>query len=190
MTEVLAIGGSAGSLPVITDILNALPADFNYAIIIVLHRLKNVFSEMDKVLVNYRTDLTIKEPEDKEPVKKHHIYLAPQNYHLLVEEEKTFSLDYSELVNHSRPSIDVTFDSLARVYGPLVTCILLSGANRDGATGLHKVIEHGGIGIVQDPETAEYTSMPLAAIQLNKKITIQTPEEIVNYIRIVNMSKK
>ncbi len=186
MREIVAIGGSAGSMPVIAAIVDAIPADFNYTIVIILHRLKNVFSEMDRLLAYNRHDLKIGEPEDKEAIKKQHIYLAPQNYHLLVEEDKTFSLDYSELVNYSRPSIDVTFESIAHVFGRKAVCILLSGANKDGAVGLSKVIDKGGTAIVQDPDTAEFASMPRAGIHVNKNVLIQTPVDIVSYIQSVN----
>jgi len=178
--SVICIGGSAGSIPIIMRILASLPASFDYTIIIVLHRLKNVKSEMATLLIAGRKDLKISEPEDKEPVQKNHIYLAPQNYHLLVEDDKIFSLDYSEPVNNSRPSIDVSFQSVASVYKSEGLCILLSGANDDGAAGASAVLHHGGKVIVQDPQTAEYPQMPQSAIDINKNVSIRTVTEIVN----------
>lgn len=159
--DIMAIGGSAGSQTVITEILDALSPHLNTPIVIVLHRLRNVHSEMSRLLSVKRK---IIEPEDKEPVRKHCIYLAPQNYHLLIEADRTFMLDYSEPVNYSRPSIDMTFSCIADVYGEKALGILLSGANKDGAEGLCQIIAAGGTGIVQDPETADFEVMPQAAL--------------------------
>ncbi|PSL31927.1 chemotaxis protein CheB [Chitinophaga ginsengisoli] len=177
--DVITIGGSAGSLLVLTDILDVVPYHLAAPVIIVLHRLRNVQSEMGRLLSSKRR---IIEPEDKEPVKEHSIYLAPQNYHLLIEAEKTFMLDYSELVNYSRPSIDMTFSSIADVYGPRSLGILLSGANKDGAAGLCQIIAAGGRGIVQDPETAAFDAMPQSAIQMCDGVQILSIEDIKKII--------
>lgn len=185
MVDIVAIGGSAGSLPALITLLEAMPPTFDYAVVIVLHRLKNVMSEMDKVLTENANKIIIREPEDKEPIRNNNIYLAPQNYHLLIEDDFTFSLDYSELVLYSRPSIDVTFECVAANYRHRAMGILLSGANSDGANGLSMIIDYGGIGIVQDPETAEYPTMPYAAINKNKKALIQSTEQIVHSIKVL-----
>ena len=187
MTEVIAIGGSAGSMQVIAQILDALPDTFDYAIIIVIHRLKTGVSELAKSLGINRTNLIIKEPEDKELMRPGHIYLAPQNYHLLIEEDRTFSLDYSELVNYSRPSIDVTLECVATVFRSKAAGIILSGANHDGAEGLSKIVKEGGKGIVQDPASAEYPNMPVAAINKNDLNEIMTPAEIIDFIKTLNL---
>jgi two-component system, chemotaxis family, protein-glutamate methylesterase/glutaminase len=177
--DVIVIGGSAGSLLVLTEILDALPHQLAPPIVIVLHRLRNVQSEMGRLLSTTRK---IVEPEDKEPVREHCIYLAPQNYHLLVEAERTFMLDYSELVNYSRPSIDVTFGSIAEVYGERALGILLSGANKDGAEGLCQIIAAGGTGIVQDPRTAAFMAMPQSAIDMCAGVQSLTVEDIKNFV--------
>lgn len=177
--DVIAIGGSAGSLAVITEILDALPPHINTPVVIVLHRLRNVRSEMSRLLSTKRT---ISEPEDKEPVKEHCIYLAPQNYHLLVEAEKTFMLDYSELVNYSRPSIDMTFSSIADVYGEKALGILLSGANKDGAAGLCQIVAAGGMGIVQDPQTADFEVMPRSALDMCNGVKCLSVTDMIKYI--------
>lgn len=177
--DVITIGGSAGSLLVLTDILDALPDHRVTPVIIVLHRLRNVQSEMGRLL---STKIRIIEPEDKEPVREHCIYLAPQNYHLMVEADKTFMLDYSELVNYSRPSIDMTFSSIADVYGPRALGILLSGANKDGAAGLCQIMAAGGRGIVQDPRTAAFEAMPQSAIEMCEGVQILTIENIKKII--------
>jgi len=184
--KIVAIGGSAGSLPVVLNILQNISYDFVIPVVIVLHRLKNTPSEMDKIVSITRGDLKLKEPDDKEPVEPGYIYIAPANYHLLLEADSTFGLDYSEPVQYSRPSIDVTFESIAAVYGPNATAILLSGANNDGAEGIAKIIDKGGTGIVQDPLTSEYPIMPVAAIKKNPAAFIFPPLEIINYLEELN----
>lgn len=177
--DIVVIGGSSGSIPVLIKILKAIPLAFNATIVIVVHRLKNVHSDLRNILSDKHI---ITEPEDKEPVMPGRIYLAPQNYHLLFEQDNTFSMDYSETVNFSRPSIDVTFTSAAEMYGDNTTGILLSGANRDGADGMASIIAHGGKGIVQDPISAEYPSMPSAALETAANIQVLTPSGIINLL--------
>lgn len=177
--DIIVIGGSSGSLQLMLQIVNSLPSDFSIPIIIVIHRLRNVKSDLTNILSFAKATI---EPEDKEPVKPCCIYLAPQNYHLLIEENKTFSLDYSEPVNFSRPSIDVTLASVADVYRDRAMGILLSGANKDGAEGINEIILQHGCGIVQDPATAEYPAMPESAIQLNSEVKPLSPQEIVHTI--------
>lgn len=178
--DIIVIGGSAGSLPAITAILTGLPDKLGVPVVIVLHRLKNVQSELDRLL---SVKKKITEPEDKEKILPGHIYLAPQNYHLMLEADHTFMLDYSELVNFSRPSIDMTFSSASAVYGHRVLGILLSGANKDGAEGLCQIVDKGGTGIVQDPATAEFDIMPLAAMAMCNDVFIMSVEEINLYIK-------
>lgn len=176
--DVIIIGGSAGSLGIVMDLLDQLPYQINIPIIIVVHRLKNVQSEMASL---FSSKQVIIEPEDKQHISNN-VYLAPQNYHLLIEEDKSFSLDYSELVNYSRPSIDVSFMSIAEVYGSRSMGVLLSGANKDGTEGLEQIIRKGGHGIVQDPATAEYPVMPEAAIKKIPSVEILNPISIVSTI--------
>lgn len=184
--DIVLIGGSAGSLPVIAGVLQELGRDFNFALVIVVHRLKNVNSEMGPILSLNRRGLFIREPEDKEPIRTQCVYLAPQNYHLLIEHDRSFSLDYSEPVHYSRPALDVTFESAATVYGNRCIGIVLSGANRDGAEGLRSIGEVGGGMLVQNPLTAEYESMPSAAIALNPGVRTESPAGIIEFIRQLN----
>lgn len=177
--DIITIGGSAGSIAVLTSILDALPDHLQVPVVIVLHRLRNVQSEMGRLLSAKRR---IIEPEDKEAVKPRNIYLAPQNYHLMLEADKTFMLDYSELVNYSRPSIDMTFSSVADVYGSRALAILLSGANKDGAAGMRDIVAAGGTGIVQDPATAAFVAMPQAALEMSKGIHVLSVEDIIKFI--------
>lgn len=106
------------------------------------------------------------EPVDKEVVRSGRIYLAPANYHLYIDTGRTFSLSTEEAVNHSRPSIDLLFQSAARVYGHSMTAILLSGANQDGAIGVKAVAAVGGTVYIQDPHECEVGTMPRAAAAL------------------------
>ena len=180
--DIIIIGGSAGSIEVIIYLLKSLPKTFLTPVVLVIHRIKNTTSNLAEILTK-KTDMKkIIEPEDKEPIKPGRIYLAPQNYHLLVEEDHTFSLDYSEQVNFSRPSIDTSFENFADIYSKRTLAILLSGANKDGSVGLTAVIEKGGMAVVQSPKTARYPTMPNAAIELNNSVLILNPEQILHYI--------
>lgn len=175
--NVILIGGSAGSLPVVMKLLTDMPVTFSAVVVIVMHRLKNAASDMD-LLLSRIAGATIEEPDDKTPLAAGHVYLAPANYHLLADEEDTISLDYSEPELHSRPSINITFLSFARMYGSDVTAILLSGSNNDGAEGLKAVMEHNGSAVIQDPVDCEYTVMPEYAAIVNPGATCLTIAEI------------
>jgi two-component system, chemotaxis family, protein-glutamate methylesterase/glutaminase len=185
---VVGIGGSAGSLQTIRALIEALPPKLSYAVVIVMHRLRNVQSDMTYILSDNEAGIKVKEPEDKQPIRKGGVYLAPQNYHLLIEEDRCFSLDYSEQVNHSRPSIDVTFESIADVYQKNAVGILLSGANDDGAEGISSIIKNGGKGIVQNPESTDFPYMPKSAIYKNAATNILSVREIIDYLHKINHS--
>lgn len=180
--DIITIGGSAGSIKVIISLLKSLPKTFQTPVVLIIHRMKNITSQLNKLLARESAMKDIIEPEDKEPIIAGNIYLAPQNYHLLVEQDYTFSLDYSEQVNFSRPSIDVSFESIASLYRGKTLAILLSGANKDGAAGLTMVIAQGGTAIVQSPDTADYPAMPKAAIDTNQSVLTKSPEQIVHYL--------
>ncbi len=179
IADIIVIGGSSGSIPVLIKILEAVPNGFAVPIVIIVHRLKNVESELAPILSSRHTVI---EPEDKETLAPGGIYLAPQNYHLLLEEDHSFSLDYSELVNFSRPAIDVTFSSAAEIFSNRAMAILLSGSNKDGAEGMQQVLSAGGTAIVQDPVSAEYPAMPEAAIAMNAGAEVLTPSNIIKRI--------
>jgi len=180
--DIIIIGGSAGSIKIVISLLESLPKTFHLPVVLIIHRMKNITSQLNKLLAKGSGVKEIIEPEDKETIRPGHIYLAPQNYHLLVEWDYTFSLDYSEPVNFSRPSIDVSFESVATLYRRKTLAILLSGANKDGAAGLGMVLAYGGTAIVQSPETADFPAMPKIAIDTNPTVLIQSPEQIVNYL--------
>ena len=184
--ELVVIGGSAGSFTVLLKVIKLLAADFVIPVVIVIHRQRNVSSEFTRLLNQAFENRTITEPDDKDAVNPSCIYIAPQNYHLLIETGHTFSLDYSEAIKFSRPSIDVTFESAARVYKNNLTAILLSGANNDGTAGLKSVVQNGGTVIAQEPETAEFPAMPRSAIASVTGIRVLDPGKIADYLNSIN----
>jgi two-component system, chemotaxis family, protein-glutamate methylesterase/glutaminase len=138
MYKALIIGGSAGSFQVVTKILSSLPGDFNLPVFLSLHRLKHVRSGFVEAL-SIKSAIPVMEPCDKDHIKPGIAYLAPSNYHMLVELGNRFALSTDDPVNHSRPSIDLSFFSAAQLYREKLVGIILSGANKDGANGLGMV---------------------------------------------------
>ncbi|MEO6903790.1 MAG: chemotaxis protein CheB [Bacteroidia bacterium] len=179
--NIIAIGGSAGSLEVLLKILPNLKTTLKFAVVIVLHRKKTSDTTLLDLL-NSRTDLPVREVEDKDIITAGTIFIAPPDYHLLAESNNTFSLDYSEKINYSRPSIDPTFETIADVYKKNALAILLSGANADGVNGLKAIKNNGGVVIVQNPETAEVPYMPEQAI-LNVDVNyVLNVDQIIEFI--------
>ncbi|GGG99581.1 chemotaxis protein CheB [Mucilaginibacter phyllosphaerae] len=165
-SKILLLGGSAGSFKLLFRLVKILPKNLGKSVIIVIHRKKNFFSEIEK-LFSENSRMLLTAISDKEPIRENTIYIAPANYHTLVENEGFFSLDVSEPVWYSKPSIDVTFESVAEVYKQHVTAVLFSGANQDGAEGLLKLRREGALTIAQDPQDAEMVEMPQSAIDIN-----------------------
>ncbi len=159
----IVIGGSLGGMKALRKILAGLPESFPEAIAVVLHRQKDTDESLAEVL-NVGGTLRVEEVLDKEPLRPGHVWLAPANYHLLVEEEH-LSLSTDDPVNFARPSIDVLFESAADAFGEEVIAVVLSGANQDGAQGALSVQLRGGTVLIQDPATAECGIMPSAALQ-------------------------
>ncbi len=179
--EAIVIGASAGALEALTVILPSLPEDFPAPIIIVVHippDKRSVLAELFRA----KCHIKVIEAEDKEPLAPATAYFAPPDYHLLVENRQTLGLTNEEPVLFSRPSIDILFETAADIFGPDVTAILLTGANQDGARGLHTIAEAGGQVIVQDPKTAFAAAMPQAALQLCPEATVMTLREISEYL--------
>ena len=184
-TGLIVIGGSAGSLDVIFDIVPAISPSLISPLVIVLHRKQSNRSPLAGVL-QVRTKLRVKEADEKEEILPGHIYLAPSDYHLLIENDRTFSLDRSEKINYSRPAIDATFETAAEAYGGGLAAILLSGANADGMKGLIAVKKLGGITAAQDPGTARSPYMPQKAIRANAAAHILKPTEIADFINRIS----
>ena len=185
-SKIIVIGGSAGSLEVIINIIQQLPRNSGAVFIVIVHR-KNDKDSILENLFSYKTELHVTEVEDKDLILPNTIYIAPPDYHLLIETESIFSLDSSEKVHFSRPSIDVTFESVADVFRDRVVGILLSGANADGAAGISHIKTMGGHTIVQNPETAEVSFMPQQAIHRGAVDDIldadQIPTVLLNLLR-------
>ncbi len=131
-----------------------------------MHRKKNYVSEIEKLFAE-NSRISLREVSDKDKISKNTIYIAPANYHTLIEKSGCFGLDVSEPMWYSKPSIDITFESAAETYKSKCTAILLSGANQDGAEGLLKLRNAGSMTIVQHPEDAEMPEMPTTALNIN-----------------------
>ncbi len=180
--KAIAIGGSAGSFQVITEILSILPEKINLSIFLCLHRLRYVRTGFAEAL-QLKTKCPIIEPYDKEKIRKGVIYLAPSNYHILIESDYTISLSTEKPQNHSRPSIDILFETAAYTYKKNLTGILLSGANFDGAAGLKIIQNYGGTAIVQNPDEAQIDTMPAEAIKHTQTKNIFSNSQIIHYIQ-------
>ncbi len=165
MYDAVIIGVSMGGMHALKTILPCLPQGFSIPVIIVLHQSTTIDSSL-ATLLNGMFDIDIKEAELGEPIIPGHVYLSQPGYHLLVEQDKTFSFSIDPPINFSIPSIDVLFESAADAYGEGLVGIILTGANGDGSQGLKAVGQCGGLTVVQDPTTAEARAMPEAAIAI------------------------
>lgn len=180
-TELVVIGGSAGSLQVILEMLKNLNDHLDFPMVLVLHRKAQAISILPKLLQKF-SKLEVIEIEDKTEIENNKIYIVPSDYHLLFETKNSVSLDGSEKMNYSRPSIDVIFRSASEIFGEGVVGVLLSGANADGVEGLNYIKKNKGKVWIQDPETAEVNYMPMQA-KLNVDYDlITTPENLAKYI--------
>jgi two-component system, chemotaxis family, protein-glutamate methylesterase/glutaminase len=159
---VIAMGCSWGGLEALSRVLDGIPDDLTAAVVIVQHRM-HARSEL-ATLLGQHTAWEVCEAEDKEALSPHRVFLAPPGYHLLVDGDR-FALSIDAPEHHSRPSIDVLFESMAESLGRRLVGVVLTGANDDGARGLRAVVRHGGAAIVQDPSTAEKREMPDAALR-------------------------
>lgn len=164
--EIVVIGCSLGGMHALQEILPAFPADFPVPIAVVQHRHKRS-NEALPTLLRKSAKLCLVDVEDKQYIKKGCVYLAPADYHLLVE-KGVFSLSVDAAVAFSRPSIDVLFESAADAYRDRVVGVVLTGANADGARGAARIKKRGGFVVVQDPATAEAKEMPSAAIDATR----------------------
>ncbi len=180
--EMIIIGGSAGSLQVILQMLKKLQSPVAAPILLVLHR-KAQSANILQTLLQQFSPVDVIEADDKTEIRSNTLYIAPADYHLLFEDTKNMSLDSSEKMNYSRPSIDVTFRSAAEIFGAGLVAVLLSGANADGVEGLAYVKKNGGRVWVQDPETAEVDYMPRRAMEEISYDLLIRPEELADHIQ-------
>lgn len=179
--EAIVIGTSSGGLNALQTLLPALPADFPAPVIVVQH----ISPLSDNYWIRYldaACALSVKEAEEKEAIVRGSIYVAPPNYHLLVEKDKTFSLTIGEKVNYARPSIDLLFETAAETWQEKLVGIILTGSNSDGTAGIRRIRECGGFTIAQDPATAESSYMPASAIAGGCIDGIYSLEEIINIL--------
>ncbi len=178
--DLAVVGTSWGGLAALRTLVAGLPETFMLPVAIVQHRHKDS-DHLLRVLLQERSALTVCEVEDKMPVEQGRIYVAPPDYHTLVE-PGFFSLSTEAPVRFSRPSIDVTFRSAADSYGHRVVGIVLTGANADGAEGLRQISDRGGLAIVQDPATAESPTMPAAAEKAVPRARVMPLSELVAFL--------
>jgi two-component system chemotaxis response regulator CheB len=184
--KAVVMGGSAGALQALSQILPALPADFSLPILIVVHLPPDKKSVLPEVL-GMKCALPVSEAEDKTPILPGRVYVAPPDYHLLVESETELALSNEEPLLFSRPSIDVLFESAADVFGSSLIGVILSGANNDGALGLSIVIAEGGLGIVQDAAASYASAMPDAARAACPSVLTLNPPRIAE--RLIHESR-
>ncbi len=185
--KVVIIGGSAGSLQALLQILPFIENPISFAIVIVVHR-KQSDEQTLEALLALKSQIKVREVEDKVKLEPGFIYIAPSNYHLLFEKNETLSLDTSEKINYSRPSIDVSFESAAEIYGNHLIGILLSGSNSDGTIGLRAIQAAGGINVVQNPLSADMPFMPNNAILHTTPDFILSTDEILQFIKEINQA--
>ncbi|MHB1179549.1 MAG: chemotaxis protein CheB [Daejeonella sp.] len=173
------IGCSAGGFSLLHDLILQLPENYPVAVIVIIHRSRKYESRIEKILTA-KGLIPVKLAADKQWMKPGSVYFAPADYHLLLEPDLSFTLDFSEPVHFCRPSIDVTFQSVSDVLGSKVIGVLLSGANQDGANGIKYIGDKGGLTVVQDPQEAEVNTMPQSAIALTQVDLILKNEELFN----------
>ena len=185
MYKMLVIGLSAGGMPLVKELLTALPSDYSLPIAVVAHLPQDFQSHFDKVL-DCSTNLPVSIVRDKDPIKSGHIYVAPAGYHLLIEHNHRFALSADKAVKAVRPSIDVLFSSAAEVFENDLIAVILSGANSDGADGMAIVKQLGGLCIVLNPADTEFNTMPNAVIKAVDVDYIVSLEEMISLLVCVD----
>jgi two-component system, chemotaxis family, protein-glutamate methylesterase/glutaminase len=181
MYELICVGASWGGLHAVGRVLSDLPGELDQPIVIAQHRHPDTVEQTLTELLQLRAARPVLGVEDKMPIESGHVYIAPPDYHLLVE-RGAFALSLDARVQFARPSIDVLLESAAYAYGPAVIGIILTGANEDGAAGLARIKERGGVAIVQDPAGAVRRAMPDAAIAATAADAILPLEEIGKFL--------
>ena len=178
--DIVVVGTSWGGLAALRTLVSGLPADFMMAVVLVQHRHKDSDSLL-RSLLQERSSLEVCEVEDKMPLEHGRVYVAPPDYHTLVEPGH-FALSTEAPVRYSRPSIDVTFTSAAHSYGHRTVGLVLTGANADGAEGLRLISERGGMALVQDPATAESPTMPTAAMKMVPRARVMALPDLITFL--------
>jgi len=179
--ELICIGASWGGLEAIGRVLSDISDELDQPIVIAQHRHPDSLEGTFAQLLQTQTGRLVQDAEDKLPIEPRHVYVAPPNYHLLVE-RGSLALSVDEQVQHARPSIDVLFESAAHAYAEAVIGIILTGANEDGAEGLAQIKRRGGVAVIQDPAGAVRRSMPDAAIAATVADAVLPLEEIGKFV--------
>jgi two-component system, chemotaxis family, protein-glutamate methylesterase/glutaminase len=179
--EVIAIGASWGGLQAVGTLLHGIPEQLDQAIVVAQHRSPESSRGVLESLLQRHIGRPVSEPGDKETMKPRHVYVAPADYHLLVDGDH-FALSVDARVQFARPSIDVLFESVAESYHERAIGIVLTGANEDGAAGLASIKRSGGVSIVQDPRTAERRMMPDAALAAVEADAVLQLEEMGHFL--------
>lgn len=179
--KAIVIGGSAGSFQPVTKLLSKLPKDFPLPIFLCLHRLKHVRNGFVEAL-SIKSTKPIEEPFDKQMIKPGHVYLAPANYHLGLELGNSMILSTEEMVNNSRPAIDIMFETAAFTYKDKLIGILYSGANKDGAKGMWNIKKKGGLTITQSLSESMINTMPKSANDITEIDYHLTSDEIILFL--------
>jgi two-component system, chemotaxis family, protein-glutamate methylesterase/glutaminase len=180
--ELCVVGASWGGLHAVGGLLDGLPERLELAFAVAQHRGPESRRGGLEELLQAHTTYPVREAADKERIEPGHVYVAPPDYHLLVE-PGSFSLSTDERVNFARPSIDVLFESASDAYGARLIGIVLTGANRDGAAGLARIKQRGGVALVQDPREAEAPTMPEAALAATDADAILSLAEIGRFLQ-------
>jgi len=178
--ELIVVGCSLGGMHALETILKSLPKDICIPIAVAQHRHRKS-NEGLPAFLRRATHMDVVDAEDKQWIQPGKVYLAPADYHLLVEKGE-FNLSVDDAVRYSRPSVDVLFESAADAYGPALIGIVLTGANADGAEGARRIKQRGGVVIVQDPKTAEAPTMPEAVIAAGAVDQILRLEDIAGFL--------
>ncbi|WP_426166434.1 chemotaxis protein CheB [Pseudoduganella sp. R-34] len=176
-TEAIVIGASAGGVNALIQVLPALPRGYRLPIVVVLHVRSGRQNQLVDVF-QQRVQVPVREAGDKEDIIPGTLYFAPAGYHLLLENERSFSLSCDAPLHFARPAIDITMESAADVYGSRLAGMLLTGANDDGAQGMAAIGRAGGLTVVQDPEEANVGVMPLEAIRVRQPDLVLPLEQI------------
>ena len=179
--DLICIGASWGGLHAVGQVLSKIPAGVDQPIVVAQHRHSDSDEDALGELLGLKIARPVRDVEDKMPIEKSNVYLAPLDYHLLVQ-RGWFSLSVDARVQYARPSIDVLFESAADAYGENVIGVILTGANEDGAAGLSHIKERGGVAVIQDPAGAERRAMPDAAIAATIADAILPLEDIGGFI--------
>ena len=179
--QAIVIGTSAGGLDAISKLFHQLPVNYPIPIIVIQHRAKDQRELLEEVLQS-KCKIVIKQADEKEMIKGGFAYIAPPGYHLLIEQDRSFSLSSDDLVSFSKPSIDVLFETAAEVFKENLIGLILTGANSDGAAGIMAIKKFKGLTIAQSPKEAQYPYMPQSSIETGAVEHVWTLKEIQEFL--------